>query len=104
MPDTANDTWWMYVVRCSDNSLYTGITTNVSRRVEEHNGHGTRGAKYTRSRRPVKLETYMPCSSRSSALKAEASFKKLTREKKLRFINEYCTACNCDPCDCNWGS
>ena len=46
--------WWRYIVRCADGSLYTGITTDVERRVAEHNA-GPRGAKYTRGRRPVLL-------------------------------------------------
>lgn len=77
----------MYVVNCSDNSLYTGITTNIQRRLSEHNG-SKRGAKYTRSRRPVKLVYYNQHNSRSAALKAEYAFKRLTRAEKLRYINE----------------
>lgn len=96
-------TWWVYVVKCADDSLYTGITTDVSRRVEEHN-KSTRGAKYTRSRRPVKLMTYVPHADRSAALIAEYSFKKLTRKQKLDFIEEFCVTCGCIPCDCDWGN
>ncbi len=97
------DTWWMYVVKCSDNTLYTGITTDVGRRIIEHNSTA-KAAKYTRSRRPVKLMTYVPFPDRSKASSAEYSFKKLSREKKLEFIDGYCVACNCEPCDCDWGN
>lgn len=92
-------TWWIYVVECSDGTLYTGISTDVDTRVAHHNT-STRGAKYTRSRRPVKLATSFPAGSHSQALKQEAAFKKLTRKKKLEFIKEYCGACRCAPCDC----
>ena len=94
--------WYVYVLRCSDNSLYTGITNNLERRLKEHN-ESKRGAKYTRSRRPVKLESYQEYGSRSSALKEEARFKSLSRTQKLEFINEFCVTCQCIPCDCSWG-
>jgi putative endonuclease len=77
----------MYVVKCYDGTLYTGSTTNISRRVKEHNGD-TRGAKYTRSRRPVELVYWSDFSNRSSAQKAEAAFKKLSRKKKNEIISE----------------
>jgi putative endonuclease len=95
--------WWVYVVKCADDSLYTGITTDVRRRVEEHN-KSTKGAKYTRSRRPVRLMTYIPHVDRSAASSAEHSFKKLTRKQKLDFIEEFCVTCSCIPCDCDWGN
>jgi putative endonuclease len=79
--------WFLYVVRCSDNTLYTGITTDINRRVREHN-FTHRGAKYTRSRRPVRLVYTRKVEDRSSALKAEHKFKKLTRQEKLREIRE----------------
>ena len=56
--------WLMYVVRCSDGSLYTGVTNNVKRRILEHN-YGMRGAKYTRSRRPVDLVYTVDCDNQS---------------------------------------
>jgi len=91
--------WWVYVVECSDGSLYTGISTDVSRRVKDHNSDG-RGAKYTRPRRPVKLATSFPAGTRSRALKQEALFKKLSRKRKLQFIKDYCGACRSELCDC----
>lgn len=92
--------WWIYVVRCSDDSLYCGITTDVVRRVEEHNG-GSRGAKYTRSRRPVTLESSWPAENRSAALKSEYAFKKLSRQKKLDFLKHYCEICRQVGCECH---
>ena len=75
------------MVRCRDNSLYTGITTDINRRLHEHN-HTKRGAKYTRSRRPVDLVGWFGFDDRSSASKEEARFKKLTRTQKDRVISE----------------
>lgn len=78
--------WFMYVVICCDKSLYCGITTDLSRRVKEHNS-SSRGSKYTRSRRPVVLIYTEPHSDRSSASKAECAFKKLSKKSKLGKIN-----------------
>lgn len=77
--------WHMYVLECSDKSLYAGITTNIKRRVYEHN-NTKKGAKYTRSRRPVKLLITEKFPDRSSASKAEAAFKKLKRNQKLDHV------------------
>ena len=74
--------WYLYIVRCSDETLYTGITTDIARRVLEHN-RSKRGAKYTRSRRPVFLVYEKKFSNRSEASSAESKFKKLTRKQKL---------------------
>lgn len=78
--------WFVYMVHCSDGTLYTGVTTNLNRRLEEHNT-GAAGAKYTRARRPVMLKWFERCESRSSASKREAEIKKLDREQKLRIIS-----------------
>ncbi len=77
--------WWMYVVRCSDRSLYTGITTDPERRVHEHNSTA-KGSRYTRRRRPVELVVQWEYECRSSASKAEWAFKQFTRAEKLRRI------------------
>jgi putative endonuclease len=79
--------WFLYVVECSDGTLYTGIATDVTRRLREHNS-SPKGAKYTRSRRPVSLVYWIDFSDRATACKAEAKFKKLTRKQKLEIINE----------------
>ncbi len=78
--------WYVYVLQCSDNSLYCGITTDIARRVSEHQS-GV-GAKYTRAKLPVKLLVFWTEESRSEATKAEIAFKKLKRKKKLLFIQE----------------
>ena len=77
--------WYLYVVRCSDDTLYTGITTDLKRRLNEHNT-SKRGAKYTKTRRPTNLVYYELYQSRSNAQKAEYKFKKLTREQKERIV------------------
>jgi len=73
--------FFVYILRCSDGTLYTGSTTDISRRVKEHNSG--RGAKYTRSRRPVTLCHLERGNGRSWALKREQEIKKLSRSSKL---------------------
>ena len=80
--------WYMYVVECSDRTLYTGVSNNLERRVLEHNA-SKKGAKYTRSRRPVKLVYYKKYDDRSQAQVAEYKFKKLSRSKKLAKIGGF---------------
>ena len=75
-------TWYVYMLRCSDNTLYTGITTDLERRVEEHNTDNKKGAKYTKVRRPVKLVYKKHCKDRSAAAVAEAALRKLTKAEK----------------------
>lgn len=76
---------FVYIVECADGSLYTGWTTNVEERVKTHNSG--EGAKYTRSRLPVKLVYFEELEDRSAALKREAAIKKLTRRKKELLIS-----------------
>ena len=79
--------WHVYILVCSkDNSLYIGITTNVERRIKEHNG-SKRGAKYTRSKRPVKLLKSFEVRTKSDALKLEYKIKQLTRDEKIKLCN-----------------
>lgn len=73
--------WFVYIVKCADGTLYTGITTDVSRRVKEHNSFNL-GAKYTRGRRPVKLVYTSRVKNKSLAAKAECRIKRLTRKEK----------------------
>ena len=80
--------YFNYVVTCADGSLYTGITTDAERRLHEHN-HTSRGAKYTRSRRPVTLTAVWPAPDRSTALREEARIKRLTRKQKLELIDTF---------------
>lgn len=88
LSQTKDKNWFIYVVVCFDNSLYCGITTDIERRLNQHNGRIKGGAKYTRSRRPVKLEWSDICKSRSDALKREYKFKKMSRKNKLKFIGQ----------------
>ena len=76
--------WFVYILRCADGSLYTGITKDVRRRCQQHN-NGT-ASRYTRSRRPTKLFWQEAHPSRSSALKREAAIKAMTRREKMALI------------------
>ncbi len=77
--------WFVYIVRCADATLYTGITNNLVRRVDQHN-QGT-ASRYTRSRRPVMLTYQESLPSRSQALKREFAIKRLTRDAKESLIS-----------------
>ena len=76
---------YVYIVECADNTLYTGRTNNITHRVQEHNNART-GAKYTRSRRPVRLVYTEQCATLSDALKREGEIKRLSRAQKLALI------------------
>ena len=82
-----SDTWFLYVLRCGDNTLYAGVTTDIDRRLNEHNG-SSKGARYTKSRRPVKLVCWTTFDDRSTAQKAEYKFKRLTRKQKELIIEK----------------
>lgn len=81
----------MYVLKCADDSLYTGYTTDLDKRIATHNSG--KGAKYTRpqSRRPVELLYHETFSDKPSAMSAEALFKRKTRQQKLAYITENLT-------------
>ena len=76
--------WYLYILRCGDGSLYTGITTDVHARLEAHSSG--KGAKYTRGRGPLELVYSEECETHSHALKREIEIKALTREEKLSLI------------------
>ena len=76
--------WFVYVLRCADDSLYTGITTDLKRRIEQHNA-GT-ASRYTRSRLPVGLEYQEEVPTKSAALKRELAIKALPRKAKVELI------------------
>ena len=80
--------YFLYVLECSDGTLYTGITLDLERRIEEHNSSNL-GAKYTRGRKPVKLAFSQEFVDRSQASKEEARIKKLSREAKLGLIKTH---------------
>lgn len=74
--------WYVYMLRCSDRTLYTGITNDLDRRVKEHNSNNKLAAAYTRGRRPVNLVYHEICGNRSEALKREAEIRKMNRSEK----------------------
>ena len=76
------DSWSVYIVRCADGTLYTGIATDVARRVEEHNANNILAARYTRARRPVVLVYEEAAATRSAAGKREHEVKRMSREEK----------------------
>ena len=76
--------WFLYVLECRDGSLYTGITTDVERRFKEH--MSGKGAKYTRSRLPLRLQAWWPAGDRSRALRLEHRFKSLSKKEKTEAI------------------
>lgn len=77
---------YVYVVECSDNTLYTGYTNNLERRIRLHNQG--KGAKYTRGRTPVKLLYFEEYKTKSEAMKREYAIKQLTRQNKLKLIKD----------------
>ena len=81
------NSWFVYLLRCSDNSIYAGITTNIARRIEEHNHCNKLAAKYTRVRRPVSLVYSEEHPDRSTASKREYQLKRLTKKQKEQLIN-----------------
>lgn len=80
--------YYVYVLRCSGDCLYTGITTDPARRMDEHFTASPKCAKFTRSHPPQKLEALWSCEGRGAASRMENKFKKLTRQKKLSVIND----------------
>lgn len=80
--------WWVYILECADQTLYTGITTDPERRLYEHNHHKT-GAKYTKARRPVCLVYQEPCLDRATAARRESEIKHFKRSQKLSLINRH---------------
>ena len=93
---TESPSWFVYILRCADHSYYTGITTDLVRRVAEHNGVDADssgnaklkpGARYTRSRRPVELVYSETSPSRSVAAKREYAIKRLSQARKQELVN-----------------
>lgn len=80
--------YYFYILRCSDDSLYSGITTDLKRRIKEHNSDGKKGAKYLRAKKPVKLVYFEKFKDRNSALVREAEVKKLPKPLKEILIKE----------------
>lgn len=84
--ETQISQWSVYVLRCADNSLYTGVALDVNKRLDEHNGIIKNGAKYTHARRPVKLVYQEPANSRSDACKREYVIRNLKKSQKEKLI------------------
>lgn len=83
-----NSIWYVYIVKCCDGTLYTGITTDLERRLHEHNTDNNRCARYVKSRRPVKLVYWENQPDRGKAIQRETAIKKLRRKRKLSLINK----------------
>ena len=84
--------WYVYMLRCADDTLYTGCTTDPQRRLAQHNSG--RGAKYTCARRPVSLVYVEPAEDHSQALRREAALKRLSRKEKLALIAHGSVECS----------
>ena len=84
--DESKKMHYIYLVRCSDDSLYCGWTTDLKRRIDAHNGHISGGAKYTRGRRPVTLVYAESFHQKQEAQRREYAIKRMTKTKKLRLI------------------
>lgn len=84
--DPSSTRWSVYVVRCADNSLYTGIATDVMRRFAEHQAQGSKTARYLRGRAPLTLIFHCPAGDRSAALKLEYRIKQLAKADKLKLV------------------
>lgn len=81
-PKTPMNRWHVYIVRCSDGSLYTGIARDIDRRMRQHNSAGAAGARYTRGRRPVVVVYSEPWETRSQASRRECEIKRMSRREK----------------------
>lgn len=81
----ASSAYYLYILECNDGTYYTGITSELERRIEEHNT-SPKGAKYTRGRRPLKLVYHEECLDKSTALKRERAIKRLRRTQKCALI------------------
>lgn len=80
--------YYLYILKCADKTLYTGITTDLLRRVAEHNASAS-GAKYTKARRPVELVFSCPFRDRSEASREESRIKRLSRAEKISLIRSW---------------
>lgn len=87
-PEASRKEWNVYILRCSDGTLYTGITTDVERRLHEHNQVDSKAARYLKTRRPVELVYQERAPSRGEAMKRERAVKKLSRSRKLKLIQD----------------
>ncbi len=84
-----NTDWYLYIIRCANSHLYTGITTDIARRFGEHQASGPKAAKYLRGKGPLTLVYQESLADRSEASKREIAVKKYTRQQKLLLIEQY---------------
>ena len=81
--------WFVYILRCADGSLYTGVTREVDRRVDEHNRSGKLAARYTRARRPVRLVYQEAAGTRAQATRREYEIKRLSKARKEALVSQW---------------
>ena len=89
MIEISEKKWIIYLLECGDKTLYCGITNNIDNRLKQHRGEIQGGAKYTRSRGPIKLVYSEKTKSRSDAQKREIIIKRMSKEEKLKLISSY---------------
>ena len=87
--DASPSPWYVYLLRCADGTLYTGVATDLQRRLRQHNGELAGGAAYTRARRPVVLVWTEPSPDRASAQRREAAVRRLSRARKLHLTRSW---------------
>jgi putative endonuclease len=85
---SSNPTWFVYIVKCSDGSFYTGISNNLEHRLRQHNGEIVGGAFYTRNKRPVKLIYTEEYGTHLEAARREVEIKKMTRAEKVIIVEK----------------
>jgi len=88
-PALTDPPWFVYILRCADDTLYTGVTTDIDKRLKQHNGIEKNGAKYTRGRQPVKLVYQEYSDSRATACKREHVIKSLKKHEKELIIEQH---------------
>lgn len=93
MPQNTTASAYTYIIKCSDNTLYTGWTNNLKKRIKTHNAG--KGAKYTKSRLPVTLVYYETFQTKEEAMRREWEIKHLTRAKKLQLLASFIPSYNC---------
>lgn len=86
-PPEKMELWFLYMIRCGDGSLYTGITTDVQRRFGEHQGGSRKGSKYLKGKAPLSLVVKKKIGRRSLALQVEHRVKRLTKQEKEMFVD-----------------
>lgn len=89
-----SDSWYVYIIRCANNALYTGITTDIARRLHEHQSQSSKTAKALRGKAPLQLVLEIIVANKSSALQIEHKIKTLTKSEKEQFITAMQLICD----------